>query len=175
MTRATRLTVRGRRRLLAGSEFPADLRRVVSAYHRIDRLFHRDAGDPHSVGHRDLDLLERLEAACEVQRHTGKRGQQGELPEALAPGSSLALLDDAPAEATSRPIGANEHGPHLCRLGGGIEGPAVALGLAAARVEPAAPAPAAAGDELAVAFEHEVGGVGEEHPIDLRDIADGAR
>src|SRR6266511_2430105 len=100
MTRATRLTVRGRRRLLAGSEFPADPRRVVSAYHRIDRLFHRDAGDPHSVGHRDLDLLERLEAACEVQRHTGKRGQQGELPEALAPGSGLALLDDAPAEAT---------------------------------------------------------------------------
>ena len=57
----------------------------------------------------------------------------------------------------------------------GSSGAAVVRRVAAAGVELVAPAPAAAADELAAALEHEVRAVLEQHPVDLRDVAHGAR
>src|SRR6266536_4780495 len=65
-----------------------------------------------------------------------------------------------------RSVGADKHGPHPRRLARRVESARVAFGVAATRVEPIAPAPAAAGDQLAAALEHEVRPVREQHRID---------
>ena len=96
------------------------------------------------------------------------------LAETLASSGVLALLEDAPAEASARPVCADEHRTHARRLRLGVKGARIVCGVAAARVEPVTPAPTAAGDGLAVVLEHEVGAVGEQQRIDLRDVADGA-
>src|SRR5207247_5026801 len=102
----------------------------------------------------------------EVERDARQRRDERELPKTLAPSRGLALLEDAPAEAAPRPVGAHEHRPHPRRFARGVEEPRVVARVAATGVELVASAPTAAGHGLAAALRS------EEHTSELQSRVD---
>jgi hypothetical protein len=70
----------------------------ASAYYGIDRFLHRDAGDPHSVGHRDLDF-------SSVARWA-EQGSQCSCPVLYARGSKAYRTWKSVRPASTPPTGA---------------------------------------------------------------------
>ena len=122
----------------------------------------------------DGHALDLAEAVGPVERLAGQRGHQREHGEALRTRRALTGREDLPAEAAPSPVAAHEHRAHAGRLGRRVEEAVIVVSVARAREEAVAPAPAAAGHDLALGFVHVVGAVVDQVHVQLSDVDHGA-
>src|SRR5439155_22981397 len=109
------------------------------------------------------------EAEALVERDAGEAGHQDEASEALSLRGRLASLEDPGAKPASRPVWTDEHRAHPGSFGLRVDNPHLIAGIARAG-DLAAPAPPAAGHELTICLEHEVGAVPQELPVNRGEV-----
>jgi hypothetical protein len=130
---------------------------------------HDDGVDGHAFGHRDHEWLGLEEPEGAIERHARQRRAQVPPPEAVTC-RVVSSLEDRPAQPTPSPVGANEHRSNVGGLRSRVEETIVTRLIARAGIEPAAAAPASAGNDLAADIVNDVGAVGGERRVDVGDV-----
>ena len=157
----------------------ARYRTAVSDFEQFRRvasnvLSHPGERKRRAVGERRRDIFHRLVTARRVHLFSAEHRHQLDGSESGRARFLFATAEDVASDSAPRMRRHHEHRAHSCRLGRRIEQPILATLRCTSRVQLAAAAPSAAADNRLTIEDDEVGSVGDEVSVDVRDVLERA-